>query len=118
MIAVFGRMPLPLGFLCAVFLCAALLWAGLPGGGGMWPVLFIALVPLLFLAWADVAPRRKFLYGLAVGLCHFILQLYWIVLVLGRYGGLPWFVSFPAMVLLALYMALYVAVFVVVAGAM
>jgi len=118
MIPVPGRKALPLGYLCAAFLCAALLWTGLPGGGGMWPVLLIALVPLLFLARVEATPRRRFLYGLAAGLCHFILQLYWIVLVLGRYGGLPCFFSYPAMVLLALYMALYVAVFVVVTGAM
>lgn len=118
MIPVFGRMALPLGSLCAAFLCAALLWSGLPGGGGFWPVLLIALVPLLFVARADMPLSRRFLHGLVAGLCHFILQLYWIVLVLGRYGGLPWFVSYPAMVVLALYMALYVAVFVAVTGAM
>lgn len=118
MISVPGRKALPLAGPGAAFLCAALLWAGLPGGGGVWPVLFIALVPLFFLARAEATSRKRFLYGLVAGLCHFIIQLYWIVLVLGRYGGLPWFFSYPAMVLLALYMALYVAVFVVVAGMM
>ncbi len=96
---------------------AALLWLGLPGGGGLWPLLPVALVPLLHIFKYDSASTR-FFWGLAAGFLHFMLQIYWIVIVLGRYGGLEWFFSYPALVLLCLYMAVYVALFVAVGGAL
>lgn len=96
-------------------LSAGLLWLGLPGGGEIWPVLFVALVPLLLLTSVDSA-KARFLSGLGVGLVHFLLQLYWIVIVLGRYGGLGWYFSYPATVLLSLYMAIYFGLFVLIAG--
>jgi apolipoprotein N-acyltransferase len=94
---------------------AVLLWLGLPGGGEFIVVLPVALVPLFFLS-QERSPQRRFLFGLLAGFLHFVLQLYWIVIVLGRYGGLPWFFSYPAMLLLSLYMALYIAAFVYIAG--
>ncbi len=97
-------------------LAPLLLWLGLPGGGEFWPLLFIGLVPLLYISCCATIKQRLF-WGLACGLCHFMLQLYWIVIVLGRYGGLPWFFSLPAFLLLALYMAIYFAVFAGIAGA-
>ncbi len=97
-------------------LSAGLLWLGFPGGGELWPVLFISLVPVLFTVTLGSA-KKRFGYGLAVGILHFLLQLYWIVFVLGRYGGLPWYFAYPATVLLALYMSFYFAFFTTVAGA-
>ncbi|MEE4243000.1 MAG: hypothetical protein V2I36_16175, partial [Desulfopila sp.] len=94
---------------------AVLLWIALPGGGDAVFVLPVALVPMLFLS-RERSVRRRFFFGLLTGFLHFLLQLYWIVIVLGRYGGLPWFFSYPALLLLSLYMALYVAVFVLLAG--
>lgn len=91
-------------------LSAGLLWLGFPGGGEFWPVLFLALVPLLYVA-KNCDPKRSFRFGLLAGFFHFILVLYWIVIVLGRYGGLPWFFSVPALVLLSLYMGLFMACF-------
>lgn len=105
------RVLLPIAMLSAV-----LLWLGFPGGGEFWPVLLIALVPLLFIVSLNSA-KKRFGYGVAVGLLHFLLQLYWIVFVLGRYGGLPWYFSYPATFLLALYMALYFGLFTSLAGA-
>lgn len=96
-------------------LSAVLLWAGLPGGGEFWPSLLVALVPFFFLIQVE-QPGKRFLLGLCAGFFHFALQLYWIVIVLGRYGGLPWFFSVPAFVLLALYMACYPGVFLLLAG--
>jgi len=49
--------------------------------------------------------------SLFMGFAHFLSQLYWIVFVLGHYGGLPLFVTVPALLLLSLYMAGYVLVF-------
>ncbi len=94
---------------------AGLLWLGLPGGGELWPVLFVALLPLFFLAPIRSA-KKRFCYGLIVGLAHFLLQLYWIVFVLGRYGGLAWYFAYPATVLLSLYMGMYFGIFLLLAG--
>ncbi len=92
-----------------------LMWLSLPGGGEFWPALGIALVPLLYLTQLD-SLRLRFFLGFFSGLVHFILLLYWIVIVLGRYGGLPWFFSVPAFFLLSAYMAVYIALFIALAG--
>ena len=91
-------------------LTSLLLWLSFPGGGEIWPILFVALIPLLFIL-PGVNVRSAVFGGLCCGLVHFTLLLYWIVLVLGKYGGLPWFLAVPALLLLALYMSLYFALF-------
>lgn len=92
-----------------------LLWAALPGGGELWPLVFVALLPLL--AAAGIAGGRSgFFLGLVAGLSHFLLQLYWIYMVLGTYGGLHWSLSSLAVLFLALYMSFFLAVFVCCAG--
>ena len=87
-----------------------LLWLAFPGGGAMPALLLLALVPL-FGTLTKGTPRMAALCGLAAGLVHHLLLLYWITIVLSTYGGLPWFLSGPALLLLALYMSLYWAVF-------
>lgn len=84
-----------------------LLWLALPGGGGFWPLLAVACVPLFTCLFRGTR-RQALTYGLLAGVGHFLLQLYWIVFVLGHYGGLPLFLSVPALLLLVLYMAAYV----------
>lgn len=91
-------------------LTSLLLWLSFPGGGEVWPLLFVALIPLLFVL-RGVNVRKAAFCGLSCGLVHFTLLLYWIVIVLGKYGGLPWFISLAALLLLALYMSLYFALF-------
>jgi apolipoprotein N-acyltransferase len=91
-------------------LTSLLLWASFPGGGAVWPLLFVALIPLLFVIY-HVNARGAAFWGLICGLVHFTLLLYWIVIVLGKYGGLAWFISLPALLLLALYMSLYFVLF-------
>lgn len=91
-------------------LAGLLLALAFPGGPGIWPLLSVALVPLILVVRRE-SGRRAFLLGLVTGLVHFLILLYWIVIVLGHYGGLPWYLSLPALVLLALYMALYVGGF-------
>ena len=112
----------------APLMTAGLLWLAFPGGGGFWPLLFVALVPFLLVvmgpgrAWqgcssfipgASGRPSMADagMCGLLTGLFHFLLLLYWIVIVLGRYGGLPPYLSVPALLLLALYMSLYLGIF-------
>ncbi len=97
-------------FLAAALGSAFLLFLALPGYFGWWPLLFIALVPLLTAA-LYLPPLRSGCMGLFAGLVCNILVLHWIVVVLGRYGGLPPWLSVSAMVLLALYMGLYLALF-------
>ena len=91
---------------------ALLLWVAFPGGGELWPILAVALVPLFF-SLAHVNGREAVICGFITGTVHYLLQLYWIVIVLGRYGGLPLSIAVPALVLLAGYMALYMSAFAV-----
>lgn len=89
---------------------ALLLILGMPGRIGWWPLLFIALTPLL-LAVRRLPAMRCACMGLFCGLLYNIGLLYWIVIVLGRYGGLPVWISVPGMTLLALYMGCYLGLF-------
>ena len=86
-------------------------------GAGLWPLVFVALVPLLFIV-SSSSMKHCILGGLTAGLLHYLLLLYWVVIVLGRYGGMPWFVSLPGLVLLALYMSVYLLAFTVLARSM
>lgn len=99
------RSPLPAAVLSGLLLALAF-----PGGPGLWPLLAVALVPLLLTLRGGIR-GRAFRTGLVAGMVHFLVLLYWIVTVLGHYGGLPWYFSVPALGLLALYMALYVGFF-------
>jgi apolipoprotein N-acyltransferase len=87
-----------------------LLFLAFPGAVGFGPVAWVALVPLL-LAIRNVSPGRAARLGLLAGMIHYVTLLYWVVIVLGRYGNLPFWVSVPALLLLALYMSSYLALF-------
>ncbi len=89
---------------------ALLLGLGMPGITGWWPLLFIALVPLLSMV-RHLPPMCSGCMGMFCGLLYNIILLYWIVIVLGRYGGLPPWISVPAMTLLALTVGSYLALF-------
>ncbi len=96
-------------------LAALLLNLGMPGLGkysGWWPLLCLCLSPLLLIALSvPLRPAQAAAAGFLFGLAAYTGQLYWIVIVLGRYGGLPLWLSVPALLLLAAYMALYSALF-------
>jgi apolipoprotein N-acyltransferase len=94
----------------AAVVTALLLFLAMPGYFGWWPLLFIALVPL-FTAALYLPPFRSACMGMLSGFIYSLLTIHWIVVVLGKYGGLPPWISVPAMVLLSLYMAMYLAVF-------
>nr|WP_321465212.1 apolipoprotein N-acyltransferase [uncultured Desulfobulbus sp.] len=89
---------------------AALLALAMPGKVGWWPLLFIALMPLFMVA-LYARPGRSALAGFVFGLVYHLALMYWILIVLGRYGDLPLWVSIPALFLLSSYMALYPALF-------
>ena len=88
--------------LALALLSGGLPWLGFPGGGEMPGVLVLALLPVLLVAQHAGSARTAFLAGLAAGIVHFALLLYWIVIVLGRYGGLNPAVSLLALSLLSL----------------
>lgn len=94
----------------ASFSTAIMLALAMPGRCGWWPLLFFALVPLLNHI-ADAKPRQGFLAGFLAGFFYHVFLLYWIVIVLGRYGGLPLWLAVPVMLLLAGYMGGYLGLF-------
>ncbi len=96
--------------IAACCVSVVLLVVALPGGGGLWPLLAFASVP--FLVCVNRGSRRQaFFFGLFFGTVHFLVQLYWIVFVIGHYGGLPLYFSVPALLLLCLYLAVYFVIF-------
>jgi apolipoprotein N-acyltransferase len=87
-----------------------LLFLSFPGAVGFSPLAWVALVPLLW-AVKNAEPGKAARLGLLTGMVHYISLLYWIVIVLGKYGNLAWWVSVPGLLLLALYMSCYLALF-------
>lgn len=96
--------------LSAAVVAAILLALAMPGRIGWWPLLFVALTPLLYIA-LYARPGRSALAGFVFGLIYHLALLYWILIVLGRYGGLPLWITLPALFLLAAYMACFSAAF-------
>ena len=98
-------MHIPLLFL----LSALLLWLSSPGPGLSFCAWF-ALVPLLT-ACSMVTPKKAALLGFVSGLLYYLLLIYWVVISLGTYGHLPWWLCGIALLLLSAYMGLYLAFF-------
>lgn len=91
-------------------LCSLLLIAGMPFPLGYWPLLAIALTPLLHLIVRH-GVIKAVLGGFLAGLLHYTVLLYWVVIAMGQYGGLPPWISIPALLALSCYMACYTALF-------
>ncbi|CAG36539.1 apolipoprotein N-acyltransferase [Desulfotalea psychrophila] len=85
----------------------------MPGSGGFWPLLPLALIPLFF-ALQGTGAKQAGACALLAGSVHYMWQLYWIVIVLKQYGGLPLYLALPALAMLALYMSIYLLTFVLV----
>ncbi|MFH1239444.1 MAG: apolipoprotein N-acyltransferase, partial [bacterium] len=71
---------------------------------------WIALVPLL-VSLEDKTPKQSFWLGFLSGFVAFGGILYWLALMLVKYGQLSITVSLLVLIILAVYLALYVAVF-------
>jgi len=95
--------------LAACSVSVVMLLLALPGGGGFWPLLVVSCIPFLVCSSRGTV-RQSFSFGLFFGTLHFLVQLYWIVFVVGHYGGLPIYFSVPVLLLLCFYLALYFAV--------
>lgn len=76
---------------------------------GLSPLVWFALVPLL-IALEESSERTAFRVGFTCGLGAYLGILYWINIVITRYGHLPWAVSIPLYLLLAAWLALFVGV--------
>lgn len=86
-----------------------MLTASFPPGNLDW-MAWIALVPL-FWSLKNESPSRAFKLGFITGVAHYLTLIYWIVVVLEHYGGLPFFVSISILILFCLYLALFPAFF-------
>lgn len=96
----------------AAFLSALLLFSASPGRWAIAPIMWIALIPLIRCCLSrEISTKAAAKLGFFCGLLYNTALLYWIVIALGRYGGLPLVVSVLAMLGLAAYMALYFACF-------
>ncbi len=96
--------------LLAASLSALLLTLAMPGLAAWWPLLFLALVPLLQTA-QFLRPIESGCMGMCCGMLYYSGMLYWIVIVLKQYGGLHTFFAVGALLLLVLYMSAYTAFF-------
>jgi apolipoprotein N-acyltransferase len=95
--------------LFAALLSAFLLILSSPGmnlGFCAW----FALVPLLYVINKN-KPGRTLRLGFLSGLVYYTFLLHWVTISLGNYGHLPWWLTFPALILLAAYMSLYTSLF-------
>ncbi|MFO7785298.1 MAG: apolipoprotein N-acyltransferase [Thermodesulfobacteriota bacterium] len=90
-------------------LSGLMLTASFPPATTDWFAWF-ALVPLLA-AMQHQSPSRCFQLGFIAGAAHFLSLMYWIIVVLGKYGGLNSFLSLSILVALCLYLALYPGLF-------
>jgi apolipoprotein N-acyltransferase len=71
---------------------------------------WVALVPLLW-SLKDENPGRAFKLGLVTGFAHYLTLIYWIVVVLKHYGGLPFVISLAVLLIFCSYLSLYPALF-------
>ncbi len=89
---------------------ALLLALAMPGITGWWPLVFIALIPLLS-ALGRLSTKQTVCMGLTCGLLYYTSLFYWIISVLQRFGGLHPALSALALLALAAYMAIYITLF-------
>ncbi|MCI5159025.1 MAG: hypothetical protein D3906_11445, partial [Candidatus Electrothrix sp. AUS1_2] len=92
-------------------LCTAILLVlAMPGITGWWPLLFIALVPLLSVL-GRLSIQQSLCAGLLCGIVYNAGMFYWLVPVLHRFGGLHPATATLVLLLLAAYMAIYPTLF-------
>jgi apolipoprotein N-acyltransferase len=91
-------------------LSGALLFLSVPGFG-LWPLMFVAMVPQLWVARAAATPRRAFLFGWLTGTIANAGGFYWMDGLLERFGHMPVIEAMPIMLLLVAYQGLAFALF-------
>ncbi len=93
-------------------LSSILLFAAAPGQWSIPVLAWISLVPLL-IACQNLSWRTAAKIAFINGLLYYLSLIYWIVIALNNYGGLPIWQAVPVLLLLAAYMALYTVAFAV-----
>ncbi|HVY37216.1 MAG TPA: apolipoprotein N-acyltransferase [Polyangia bacterium] len=86
-------------------LSGCLLFLAVPGFG-LWPLMFVAMVPQLWVARAAATPRRAFLHGWLTGTVANAGGFYWMDGLLERFGHMPAIEALPIMLLLVSYQGL------------
>lgn len=77
----------------------------------IWPLAFVALVPLL-VSVQSLILKKAVTAGFITGCIHFITLIYWIIPTLNTFGGLPRPIAALVLGALCAYLALYPAVFI------
>jgi apolipoprotein N-acyltransferase len=91
-------------------LSAVLLFSSVPTFG-LWPLMWIAVVPELLVALGASTPKRAFLYGWLTGSVAHAAAFYWMDGLLERFGHMAAIESLPIMALLIAYQGLAFAFF-------
>lgn len=77
----------------------------------IWPLAWIAMVPLLWLIERAPSRRRAWFYGWLAGLACNAFGFYWITELMTRHAAMPWILGLAALLLLAGYQALVFMLF-------
>jgi apolipoprotein N-acyltransferase len=91
-------------------LSGVLLFLSVPGFG-LWPLMFVAMVPQLWVARAAATPKRAWLYGWLTGTIANAGGFYWMDGLLERFGHMPVIEALPIMLVLVSYQGLAFAAF-------
>jgi apolipoprotein N-acyltransferase len=75
-----------------------------------WMILIFPL-GLILLALRSESPRKAFTWGWAAGSIAYGASLYWVIIPVHTYGGLPLFLALPCPILLGMYLGLYTGLF-------
>lgn len=77
----------------------------------LWPLSWVALVPLLITIARRPQGYTAFILGLVMGALFFFGSCYWLTYAMVRYGGIPGLIAYPLLVPGALVLALFPATF-------
>jgi apolipoprotein N-acyltransferase len=77
----------------------------------LWPLAWVALVPLLITIARRPNSSTAFVLGLITGALFFFGSCYWLTYAMVRYGGIPGIIAYPLLVPGALVLALFPAMF-------
>ncbi len=91
-------------------LSGALLFLAVPDYG-LWPLMWLAAVPEIYVARVAATPKRAFLYGWLTGAVAHTGGFYWMDGLLERFGHMPAVEALPIMALLIAYQGLAFAIF-------
>ncbi|HEX8749440.1 MAG TPA: apolipoprotein N-acyltransferase [Pyrinomonadaceae bacterium] len=75
----------------------------------LWPLAWIALIPLLIIVARRPEAPRSFLLGWLMGTVFFFGSCYWLTYAMVRYGGIPVWIAYPLLIPGAMVMGLFPA---------